>query len=512
MLACSPLTDAGGRAPIKSGSNLQQRRADRLNVAKQAREAKRAAVLASRRAPAGPRVVALLPLSESVNVPEAWRALLAACGSTMDEEVPAMTPQVVSPPDVKRARFMLLPPVLGEERYDPFLAVDLGRTAQVVVLLLGPDGEADAAGETILRVLRALGSPPLIALVRSGADNVHDMKARSAAKKRAAATLARHISAEPKVLAADGPTDWTQAVRQLADMAPTLPLWRQHRPQLLAEDARVEMGNENTTMTTLVLRGHLYNHGISVRQAVHIPGSGDFALCRIDEVVENGRAAPNLVVEDAMEDKYATATAPRVLATAEPSEQASLERENVPDPLAGEQTWPTEEELLEAEADRRERSKVKKRRLPKGTSEYQAAWISDDDEDLDDEDVDGDEEMDNGIPGAVPMDDFSDDLHSLLNGATGTEIDMGSEDEIDEEEERLRVAERRRREREDQDYPDEVDTPDDTLARERFGKYRGLKSFRTSPWDPMESLPRDYARVFAFDNFVRYADRVLWWW
>jgi pre-rRNA-processing protein TSR1 len=32
-----------------------------------------------------------------------------------------------------------------------------------------------------------------------------------------------------------------------------------------------------------------------------------------------------------------------VLATPDPMQQEALVRENVPDPLAGEQTWPTEE-------------------------------------------------------------------------------------------------------------------------------------------------------------------------
>lgn len=46
--------------------------------------------------------------------------------------------------------------------------------------------------------------------------------------------------------------------------------------------------------------------------------------------------------------------------------------------MVGEQTWPTEEELSAAAAASR---CMRKRRLPAGTSEYQAAWILDDDED-----------------------------------------------------------------------------------------------------------------------------------
>lgn len=46
--------------------------------------------------------------------------------------------------------------------------------------------------------------------------------------------------------------------------------------------------------------------------------------------------------------------------------------------MDGEQTWPTKEELAEAE----EESRVKKHRVkkvPKGMSDYQAAWIPDSD-------------------------------------------------------------------------------------------------------------------------------------
>ncbi len=49
----------------------------------------------------------------------------------------------------------------------------------------------------------------------------------------------------------------------------------------------------------------------------------------------------------------------------------------------------------------------------------------------------------------------------------------------------------------------QVDTPSDIAARTRFGKFRGLRSWRTSAWDPKENLPREYARVFAFQNPTR---------
>lgn len=53
----------------------------------------------------------------------------------------------------------------------------------------------------------------------------------------------------------------------------------------------------------------------------------------------------------------------------------SLESENIPDPMDAEQTWPTEEEIAEAEAERKAKRKIKK--IPKGFSDYQAAWIPD---------------------------------------------------------------------------------------------------------------------------------------
>ena len=54
----------------------------------------------------------------------------------------------------------------------------------------------------------------------------------------------------------------------------------------------------------------------------------------------------------------------------------------------------------------------------------------------------------------------------------------------------------------EENFPDELDTPLDPPANERFGRYRAVKSFRTSPWDPRESLPSAYSRIFSLPHFA----------
>jgi len=98
---------------------------------------------------------------------------------------------------------------------------------------------------------------------------------------------------------------------------------------------------------------------------------------------------------------------PVILAEPNPDSADSLISTNDPDELANEQTWPTEEEMKgvdqEGEGaslpDAKDGTTPKRvKRIPKGMSEYQAAWIVDSDE----EDDEGDHE--DGEGDAVSMD------------------------------------------------------------------------------------------------------------
>lgn len=70
------------------------------------------------------------------------------------------------------------------------------------------------------------------------------------------------------------------------------------------------------------------------------------------------------------------------------------------------------------------------------------------------------------------------------------------------------LRQRERAQRDDINFPDEIDTPRHIPASVRFQRYRALRSFRTSPWDPYENLPLDYGEIFQFENFAATQKRV----
>jgi len=130
-----------------------------------------------------------------------------------------------------------------------------------------------------------------------------------------------------------------------------------------------------------------------------------------------------------------------------PETRDSLVFENVPDPLDGEQTWPTEEEIAEAEERIREMEgfeneneftlsgnkfnggKVVKR-VPKGTSAYQAAWIIDSDE----ENENSYDESDNDNFGSDNEDDAMGEI--TLQKGNNEDMDLHSDkDNLEEEQE-----------------------------------------------------------------------------
>lgn len=162
---------------------------------------------------------------------------------------------------------------------------------------------------------------------------------------------------------------------------------------------------------------------------------------------------------------------------------------------------------------------TKPKRLPRGTSKYQAAWYLSDIEDSgsDMEDVEDDIEMD----AADQVKDYGDgmtDIYMREPTEGGPSEYPQSEAFLDPspDQEAEQIAEyrsqRRRDAEDDLEFPDEIELPPNVLARERLSRYRGLKNLRTSVWNREEDRlhePQEWNRLLEVSNYKAARNRML---
>ncbi|TYJ49091.1 hypothetical protein E1A91_A01G110600v1 [Gossypium mustelinum] len=506
----------------KSNRNVTQgARAARLQRSKMLREQKKEALLKEKRASSGsaspPRVILLFPLSASVNVSSLAEDILRLLSADVGG---AFSSTVVS------SEYKLRATVLHAPHGDLLSCMEMAKVADLIAFVASATEQStcdyiDSFGSQCLSVFRSLGLPSTVVFIR---DLPTELKRRNDAKKIVTSSLTSEFPEDCKFYPADTKDDLHKFMWLFKEQRLTTPHWRNQRPYLIAQKVDMVPDDSSPEKCTLLLTGYMRAHSLSVNQLVHVSGAGDFQLNRIeimkDSIPLNARKDHNAMDSDDIQDaEIIHSLAP------DPSSQEPLLVENVPDPLAGEQTWPTEVEIAEAERNQKQK-RLRKRALPRGTSEYQAAWIVDDtdgedsgveNDGDDDEDDDGMllDEGESGFPSQEDTNnsDFEEDQASLHlrdsdeeteNDSVMMEGDNMTREQIEDEIKKIKEAHA-----EDEEFPDEVDTPLDVPARKRFAKYRGLKSFRTSSWDPKESLPPEYARIFAFDNFARTQKHVV---
>ena len=303
---------------------------------------------------------------------------------------------------------------------------------------------------------------------------------------------------DEKLRSVDNSSEVSQLMHYLSNCKRRHNGFRSHRTQVLAEKLEFSLNTDSDEdIGTLKVWGYVRNRALDVNSLVHIPGFGDFQMSAIEVLFDPNSMAKNnchktndsMKVEDKSQLKFILKT--------DPTKQQSLDSENITDPMDGEQTWPTEEELNAA----KEEQKIVKK-VPKGTSEYQSAWIVDNNEEIsdDDEEQSDEEEEVHQMEAEEESDEENgeeDEMETM--SVTGSVNEANYDQKMDLSEEQT-ALQKFKDERQYELFPDEVDTPNDQLAKIRFARYRGLKSFRTSSWDPKENLPKDYSRIFQFQN------------
>ncbi|PPS00750.1 hypothetical protein GOBAR_AA19924 [Gossypium barbadense] len=338
--------------------------------------------------------------------------------------------------------------VLHAPHGDLLSCMEMAKVADLIAFVASATEQStcdyiDSFGSQCLSVFRSLGLPSTVVFIR---DLPTELKRRNDAKKIVTSSLTSEFPEDCKFYPADTKDDLHKFMWLFKEQRLTTPHWRNQRPYLIAQKVDMVPDDSSPEKCTLLLTGYTRAHSLSVNQLVVI---SLYAFASHDPIPLNARKDHNAMDSDDIQDaEIIRSVAP------DPSSQEPFLVENVPDPLAGEQTWPTEVEMAEAERNQKQK-RLRKRALPRGTSEYQ-------------------------------------------------EGDNMTREQIEDEIKKIKEAHA-----EDEEFPDEVDTPLDVPARKRFAKYRGLKSFRTSSWDPKESLPPEYARIFAFDNFARTQKHVV---
>ena len=365
--------------------------------------------------------------------------------------------------------------------------LDSCKVADFCVFLTNVDGGEEKAmnpqADLLLTSLRSQGLPTSMGLIQ----NLESLNAKQSVTMRKYATrlLQSELGVDVKVFD-DQHVD--QLLRALCDSVPSPLFWRQMRSYLLADEVEVRDGGvtaAGSLVADLSVRGYLRGVPLSLYDLVHITGEGSHTI-RCIRILPD----PSPLKKTHGEAPVAQEWVP------DQNRIRVIEEENAVDPNTVEAPhWAIPDvgkDGVEGTADNTEAiwREVVGDELYEDEEDrhaHEALMALDQEMALDDE-MSEQEDFD-----VEDYEDFNRQnkqrTRAVLTGGR-EDGDLHAEEERKEEEEEYWEA------------PDEQEVPYDQPARYRFLKYRGLQSFRNSPWDPKENLPVEYASLYQFEDYA----------
>lgn len=453
-----------------------------------------------------PRIVAIVPLCEGGDAAAAVRLLSGSLD--IETEIPD---EGLVRTDIDRFKQKIQYVVL---KRDLIACLDAGRVADFVIFVLSPDQEVDALGELIIRSVESQGLSTLLTVVQ-GLDKVEPAKRRTQVLSSLKSWIMHFHPEQEKVHNLDSRQECANLMRSLCTTTPKGVRWRDERSWMLVDEVHWPENEQENVVLTGVVRGK----GLKADRLVHVGDWGDFQIEKITAALlaSKKRKSEEMAVDESGEEKVleSPSTEQDDLAELAP-EEIMMEDDLDMDGAMSVATTDKRGVLLDDHhyfSDDQTHMPAIPKRLPKGTSAYQAAWFlgdnfSDSGSDLEDYDEQGDVSMD--AP-ALPQDGIEGFAPREPTEAAPTEYpqsEMFLDPKPDDEAEAEQLAAFRARKgdeaEEDREFPDEIELHPQVLARERLARYRGLKSLRTSHWEEAEDRahePEDWRRLLQVPDY-----------
>lgn len=410
---------------------------------------------------------------------------------------------------------------------DLLSALDACRVADFVILLLSPTQDADEEGELLLRAIEGQGVSNVLTMVQN-LETVEPPKKRSQIVSSLKSYITHFFPTQEKIHNLDLDRECANVIRTLCTTTPKGVKWREDRSWMLIEDLKWPEGEKlSTTHGEVVFTGVIRSKGLKANRLVQIGDWGHFQIEKIadaslptarkrkaDEMAVDAEAKDEEIIEVPDEEQDDIADLAPYDATMEdyseiPVSEAPTERRGV---LLDDHRYFSDDESHLPQPPKR---------LPKGTSAYQAAWFLGDDasdsgSDISEDGVDHEGDVAMAAP-ALPQDGLEGlDTTTQRDPTEATrseypQSEMFLDPSPEDEREVAQLAEHRFQRRkndinDDLEFPDEIELHPNVLARERLARYRGLKSLKTSRWDTDEDRPyepEDWNRLLQVSDYKK---------
>ncbi|ODV90780.1 hypothetical protein CANCADRAFT_2506 [Tortispora caseinolytica NRRL Y-17796] len=441
------------------------------------------------------KIVAVVPLCSDIDSAEIVRSL---CNSVDTDPIITNAMPIVHINRFKQSLQFITP------SRSLLSILDSCQIADFVILALSGNVEVDSYAEQCLRCLTSQGISNVIPVIQ----NINNDKQKSKSTVSSLTSYVTHFfPSEKRLYLTSSPNDCSTVTRLLCQQIPKGVAWRDSRPYMMLENVNVD---ENLVTVSGTVRGA----PLDSDRLVHIPSCGDFQVHSVRVIEERhgemDTDAPVFIPSENADDLEELAPERDVPMTVDFDEPRKTVRMD---------------DRIFNEMD--EEDEKAPRMVPKGTSEYQARWLLDDAFNSDDEleelreesssEDESDDEMDideNEDASKTNKDNMSNgkSVHFSNSVTEYDDTETAMHIDLDEAEERRNYEAYRRRERENMEFPDEVELEPEEIARERFKRYRGLRSLATARWDAderTEKTPDEWFRLFRVKNYRATRNRII---